>query len=164
MSPVPNALSQNDVDTPTAPVDRWEIAVVTRHGKPPLRFKGQRRAYMRRKILAHDALSIALWARRKGDFVLAYSDVSSMAPKSDALVFPKQFDAVEHLEALCADQSMLNRHSDIPVALSQILQTLGKQQQFAILVGDFLAKLDSNKPPTQAFPPQQRSDDAARKL
>ncbi|WP_342070909.1 hypothetical protein [Yoonia algicola] len=150
MSP---ARKHNDVDTAKPPVAPWEIAVVGRYGKPPLRFKGQRHAHMRRQLSAHDALCIELWARRKGGFVLAYSDVSTVAPKSDALVLERLSEAVDHLEALCANQSSLNRYLDLPVALSQVLQTLGRQQQFSILVGDFLAAIDAVNARVPTFPP-----------
>ncbi|PJI91445.1 hypothetical protein BC777_0273 [Yoonia maricola] len=140
---MPQAHHQDDTHTMIDAPDLWEMAVIGRHGRPPLRFKGQRHARMQRRVSAQDTLNIELWARRKGDFVLAYSDATVSPTKIQAVVVDGQSQAMDHLEALCAATTVLTAHNDLPVALTEALQTLRLQQEFAILVGDFLAALDA---------------------
>ena len=122
--------------------DLWELTVLRRQGLPPLRFKGQRRARLRRAVAPDAVLEIELWARRKGGFVLTYSDIAEGAPMSQALTFAHLDDALEHLEALCTNSWSPTRQPDLATALSNMLRAASLQQQFAILVGEFLAAID----------------------
>lgn len=140
---MPQAHHQNDKQTTKEAPDLWEMAVIPRAGQPPLRFKGQRRGVMHRPLSADAGLLIALWARRKGDFVLAYSDVAGGHARPQAMVFADQSQAIDHLEAVCAVAAVLTPQTDLPVALSDALNAMRLQQEFAILVGDFLAALDA---------------------
>ncbi len=140
---MPKARKHSDADTAPATGSVWETTVVGRQGKPPLRFKGRQHTHMRRQVTGHEALRIDLWARQRGGFVLAYSDVLADPLQPDALICAKLSDVVAHLERVCADHQISHRYFDLPSALAQVLQTLGQQQAFAILVGDFLSAIDA---------------------
>ena len=143
MVSVLKARKHSNADAAPATSSAWEMTVVGRQGKPPLRFKGRQHTHMRRQTTGLEALRIDLWARQRGGFVLAYSDVLADSLQPDALICPKLSDVVAHLEEVCADHQISHRYFDLPSALAQVLQTLGQQQAFAILVGDFLSAIDA---------------------
>ncbi len=139
---MPQASHQTDARAATAVSDPWAIAVVARQGQPPLRFRGRRCAQSDHQVSSRCKLSITLWARRKGDVVLAYTEVSTGSPQPQAMVFQEQLQAVEYLEALCAEVPGGTCQTGVPIGIPQMFQALALQQYFTVLVGDFLASLD----------------------
>jgi hypothetical protein len=119
------------------------MAVVGRQGPPPRRFIGPKSAHRRRAITSSVDIHIDIWARKKGDFVVAYSDVANGMTKPAALAVHSVENAAAHLEAIFERPVALTQQSDVPMILSDMLRTLAYRQQFAILVGDLLAALDA---------------------
>ncbi|MCK0094112.1 hypothetical protein MWU60_00900 [Yoonia sp. F2084L] len=133
----------NELGSPDVPVDDpWEITVVARQNKPPLRFKGQRIARVSCALTPHADIFIDVWLRKKGDCVVAYSDVVGGVIKPDALVLADISDVADYLEDLGRRTMIPMSQSAFPAALNDILQSVGFQRQFGILIGDLLAVLD----------------------
>lgn len=122
--------------------DAWEITVVARQNKPPLRFKGRCIAGLSCALTPHRNIFIDVWLRKKGDCVVAYSDVVGGVIKPDALVLADVSDAADYLEDLGQRTVVPMSQSAFPAALNDILQSVGFQRQFRILIGDLLAVLD----------------------
>lgn len=122
-------------------VDQWEMAVIGRPGQPPLRFRGRRVAHLER-VVTHDlAVFVELWARKKGDVVIVYSDVLDSSARSRAVVLSDVTDVANHLEAVCLSGAVPGQNTAFPGLLADVVRARAHQQQFAILVGDFLAEL-----------------------
>lgn len=132
--------------------DLWDMVVLGRHGQPPLRFKGQRLAHLRRAMTCGAVVFIDIWARKKGDFVLAYSDFCGSRLKPDARVIGSVSEAADYLEMLCLTPPKTKLQADLPMTLSGLLQRLGHQQQFSLLIGDFLAELETYSAHHSAHP------------
>lgn len=126
--------------------ERWEVAVVARSGRPPLRFKGRVILTMRRGIADGKDLFVEVWERKKGDFVVSYSDISTTQRKPEAFVFKGIGMIGAHLEAICATDKLRTSSLKVEVLLSEALQIMRQRKEFAILTGDFLAQLDELSP------------------
>jgi hypothetical protein len=120
--------------------DNWDMVVVGRIGKPPLRYKGRKTL----GIVRGHSLFIDVWSRLKGDYVLAYSDFVAGQIKPQAIVASDLNVVAQLLEDLC-EQPVFTQVKAFPIVLADMLQTLRYQQQFAILVGEFLAQLDAQR-------------------
>ncbi|MEL6838804.1 MAG: hypothetical protein AAFP85_05895 [Pseudomonadota bacterium] len=123
--------------------DLWEIVVQRRVGQPPLRFKGQRIAHLRRVVTSNVTIFIDVWARRKGDYVVVHSDLADGSLRQDARIVSDIADVAEHLEGLCHRPALRQQHSDLVDLFPNVLRAVAFRQHFAILVGDFLASLDT---------------------
>lgn len=126
--------------SPSAP-EAWEMHTVTRTGAPPLRFKG-------REIASHSTGSkepffVTLWARKKGDFVIAYSDLrdGDVCPWAEAVDSPNA--AADHLEARCQSDASTPLIDPQNLTFDGLIRALGHRQQFTQLVGIALADWDA---------------------
>ncbi|MDX8348477.1 hypothetical protein SLH49_10810 [Cognatiyoonia sp. IB215446] len=118
--------------------DLWEIVSLTRCKGPPLRFRGRRIAHHQREVTSETAIFVDVWARRKGDYVVAHSNLRSNAAPSDAYVMTEIDDVYEYLESRCRESYKLSELTDAASAVAGMLRNLAIRQQFAILVGEFL--------------------------
>ena len=121
----------------------WDMVVLGRYKQPPLRFKGQRIAHLRRAFEPDVDLFIDVWARRKGGDVVSYNGfaVSSLQAYADVVACVE--DVGIHLETVCARKLDTLQVADIGKIVSVALRYHAFHQEFAVLVGDFLAMFDS---------------------
>jgi len=118
--------------------DTWDIVLLSRCNRPPLRFRGRRIAHLRRRITSDEPIFVDVWARKKGDYVVAFSNLKDGWIRSDAHVVAGIADVATYLENHCQETSKPSLAADIASALACLLSDMAMQQQFAILVGDFL--------------------------
>ncbi len=129
--------------------DVWDMVVLGRQGQPPLRFKGRRIAHLRRVVTPQITLFIDVWARRKGDFVIAYTHISGTDLGLDAHVMADVNDVADHLEMLCRHPLGPAQCGHVADTLLGMLRALALQKYFSILVGDFLSLFDTYCAPNE---------------
>lgn len=130
------------------PVDAGDWAMIMAHriGAPPLRFKG-RQVFHR----ANDTLFITLWERKKGAFVLGYSDFQDQTVQPDARVVADIAVAATHLEACCPDDwTNAPLISNMAASFDGLQRALHYHHHFPFLVGDILAIWDEQIHPAPA--------------
>lgn len=116
-----------------------QMVVCTRHGNPPLRFKGFILSRHWVSMSAEKTLKVDLFKRLKGNLVLSHSIISGTQIAIDALQLPDVATAAGHLEAVCAqlDATVIGTHEGaLPWADAHFHLCFG--QCFAMLIADVL--------------------------
>lgn len=114
-----------------------EMIVCTRHGNPPLRFKGRLLTHHWMRMERDTILQVRLWQQNKTQLVLGYSIVANGQIGSDARQVPDVAAASDHLEAVCAAFAPSDLEArEVPWADVHFHLCFG--QHFAVLVADVL--------------------------
>jgi len=134
------AAAQVPTDAQATSEDDWAMRTVPRLGGPPLRFKG-------RCLITHadGSLFVTLWARRKGDLVLAYSYLSEGLIWPDAVVLEDLSDATDYLEEVCAILTAPVEQPVTALTLGALVSRFDHTQRFAHLVGQALADWEAQR-------------------
>ncbi len=127
-------------------VMQWGITVVTRAGNPPLRFRGRLTAEYTDMSTPDMPLTISLWERQKGGFVLSHS-VDRTPSASHAVNLASRVAATSYLEEYCEGLAKSGRlitfdPSDpggFSEAMRPLYQHMVFRQRFRRFVGDVLA-------------------------
>lgn len=125
---------------PAAPTPDWSLQHVARAGAPPLRFKGA-------QVSRHgDEVFVALYARKVGGFVLAYSQMTDGEVQQQAMVLPTLEDAMTEVEALCPGVTTTLPAIDGQArSVTGVLRALAFHQRFARIAGLALADWDAGR-------------------
>ena len=118
----------------------WEIVVLSRPGKPPLRFKGHRLTGHHRLLWNGLPIKVALWQQAKKGFVISYSYLVGSRVSDRAIQVSDLDEATDCLENVCAslDTSRLMAGNADRLWLDLQLH-LCFRQHFQLLVADVLA-------------------------
>jgi hypothetical protein len=129
----------------------WEMCHVKRIKAPPLRFKGKKMAH---HSLTHGDkhIFVTLWARRKGDYVVAFTEQENDTISPNAIQAETIRAAAMYLEGKCFHHT--TQWPDITlIPLKQMLFTIGYRQKFLELVGWALSDWESHAESTAANSP-----------
>lgn len=125
--------------------DTWDIVVLVRRDGPPLRFRGQRVAHQKRRLTEDCEVFVDVWSRKKGDYVVAHSDIRHGTMKTVAQVVDDLDDVAYYLEQCCKFAPTTLQVTDAAVAMANLIKSIALQQNFALLVGDFLGSLVTHR-------------------
>ncbi|MEO0745828.1 MAG: hypothetical protein AAFY49_10805 [Pseudomonadota bacterium] len=117
-----------------------EIVVLTRQGKPPLRFKGCLLTRHQVALSSHLDITVELWRRPKKGFVISYSYLDGARVGSKAIQISDLDEATDCLENVCANLETLaikGGHAD--QLWTELHLHLCFKQHFHVLVADVLA-------------------------
>lgn len=125
------------VASPAASAD-WVMVQLPRQDGPPLRFKGRQRFEWSR-----GDLSVSLWERKRGGFVVSYTVIVGDLLRDDAASVATLIDVADHLEMLCQAPWEAAVNVSMPaLPLAGTLRHMQYHHTFPLLVGDVLASLD----------------------
>lgn len=125
---------------PAAIPPACEIVVLTRQGKPPLRFKGCLLTRHEMSLSDHMDIMVELWRQPRKGFVVSYSYLDGSRVGSKAIQISDLDEATDCLENVCANLESLSMKSDQPDRLWTDLHLyLCFKQHFLVLVADVLS-------------------------
>ena len=126
----------------------WDLVVLPRVSKPPLRFRGRCLSRDQVMIGPNDELFICLWQKQKGGWVVAHSTPADSGSGVDAVGVDTCHAAMAYLEERCAQlppvsmPELVSGHSAADL-ISKIARQCNFHQQFLVLAGHAMARWDA---------------------
>lgn len=117
-----------------------KIVVLTRLGKPPLRFKGCRLTHHSIQLSYDKQIQVELWQQRSGGFAICYSTLAEGVIGSRVIQVCNLAEANDCLENICTNvANPVVRTAPVPHLWTELYQELCFKQQFSLLVADVLS-------------------------
>ena len=116
------------------------MAVLLRHGKPPLRFKGRRLTHHWTQLSPTMVIDIELWHQLSKGLVVSYSILSDGSIVRKSIQISDYDEAADCLENICANLDATTiKHDEFDGLWSALHLHLCFKQKFKLLVADVLS-------------------------